>query len=35
LRYGLQRIANAAGHDPRTFAGLVELLCIAGVLGEA
>jgi hypothetical protein len=28
VRYRLQRIATATGHDPRTFAGLVELLCI-------
>jgi hypothetical protein len=28
VRYRLQRIAATTGHDPRTFAGLVELLCI-------
>jgi hypothetical protein len=28
LRYRLQQIATKTGHDPRTFAGLVELLCI-------
>ena len=28
IRYRLQQIATKTGHDPRTFAGLVELLCI-------
>jgi hypothetical protein len=28
VRYRLERIATRAGHDPRTFTGLVELLCI-------
>jgi len=28
VRYRLERIAATTGHDPRTFAGLVELLCI-------
>ena len=28
VRYRLERIAATSGHDPRTFAGLVELLCI-------
>ena len=28
VRYRLQRIATTAGHDARTFKGLVELLCI-------
>jgi DNA-binding PucR family transcriptional regulator len=28
VRYRLQQIASRAGHDPRTFTGLVELLCI-------
>jgi hypothetical protein len=28
VRYRLQQIAAKTGHDPRTFAGLVELLCI-------
>ncbi len=28
VRYRLERIAATCGHDPRTFAGLVELLCI-------
>jgi DNA-binding PucR family transcriptional regulator len=28
VRYRLQQIATKAGHDPRTFRGLVELLCI-------
>jgi DNA-binding PucR family transcriptional regulator len=30
VRYRLQRIATTTGRDPRTFAGLVELLCIVG-----
>jgi hypothetical protein len=28
VRYRLQQIATRTGHDPRTFAGLVELVCI-------
>jgi hypothetical protein len=28
LRYRLERIAEQTGHDPRTFAGLVELTCV-------
>ncbi len=28
VRYRLEHIATRAGHDPRTFTGLVELLCI-------
>ena len=28
IRYRLQQIATKTGHDPRTFAGLGELLCI-------
>ena len=28
VRYRLQQIATKTGHDPRTFMGLVELLCI-------
>jgi sugar diacid utilization regulator len=28
LRYRLARIADQTGHDPRTFAGLVELVCV-------
>jgi hypothetical protein len=28
VRYRLQRIATTTGHDPRTFGGLVELVCI-------
>jgi len=28
IRYRLQQIATRTGHDPRTFAGLIELLCI-------
>jgi hypothetical protein len=29
VRYRLDRVAATTGHDPRTFAGLVELLCVA------
>jgi hypothetical protein len=28
VRYRLQQIANKTGHDPRTFTGLVDLICI-------
>jgi hypothetical protein len=35
VRYRLKRIATATGHDPRTFAGLLELLCIAEVSPRA
>jgi sugar diacid utilization regulator len=28
VRYRLQRVAAATDHDPRTFAGLVELICV-------
>jgi len=28
VRYRLQQIATKTGHDPRTFAGLVDLICI-------
>jgi DNA-binding PucR family transcriptional regulator len=28
VRYRLRQIASKTGHDPRTFAGLVELVCI-------
>jgi hypothetical protein len=28
LRYRLERIADQTGHDPRDFAGLVELVCV-------
>jgi sugar diacid utilization regulator len=28
VRYRLQQIATKTGHDPRTFTGLVDLLCI-------
>jgi sugar diacid utilization regulator len=28
VRYRLQQIATKTAHDPRTFTGLVELLCI-------
>ena len=35
VRYRLARAAEATGHDPRTFAGLVELLCVLEMLGGA
>jgi DNA-binding PucR family transcriptional regulator len=28
VRYRLQQIATKTGHDPRTFTGLVDLICI-------
>src|SRR6266567_2568377 len=28
VRYRLQQIAARTGHDPRTFTGLVDLICI-------
>jgi DNA-binding PucR family transcriptional regulator len=28
VRYRLQQIATKTGHDPRTFSGLVDLICI-------
>jgi sugar diacid utilization regulator len=31
IRYRLQQIAAKTGHDPRTFSGLVELLCIVEI----
>jgi hypothetical protein len=31
VRYRLQQIASRTGHDPRTFAGLVDLICILEV----
>jgi sugar diacid utilization regulator len=34
VRYRLQRIATTTGHDPRTFAGLVELLCILEMIED-
>ncbi len=32
VRYRLERIATATGHDPRTFPGLVDLVCILETL---
>ena len=32
LRYRLRRIRERSGHDPRTFEGLVELICLLEVL---
>jgi hypothetical protein len=34
VRYRLQQIATRTGHDPRTFTGLVDLLCILEVTGN-
>jgi PucR C-terminal helix-turn-helix domain/GGDEF-like domain len=34
VRYRLQQIATKTGHDPRTFAGLVDLLCIVEMTDE-
>jgi DNA-binding PucR family transcriptional regulator len=31
VRYRLARISETTGHDPRTFAGLVELICVVGL----
>jgi hypothetical protein len=28
VRYRLQQITTRAGYDPRTFTGLVDLICI-------
>jgi len=35
LSYRLDRIAEQTGHDPRTFAGLVELICVLEAEGQA
>jgi hypothetical protein len=35
VRYRLERIAATSGHDPRTFAGLVELRCILELIDGA
>lgn len=35
LRYRLDRITKQTGHDPRTFAGLVELICVLEAEGQA
>jgi sugar diacid utilization regulator len=32
VRYRQQRIAAATGHDPRTFAGLADLVCVVELL---
>lgn len=34
VRYRLQQIATKTGHDPRTFAGLVDLLCILEITDD-
>jgi hypothetical protein len=34
VRYRLQQIATKTGHDPRTFTGLVDLLCILEMTGD-
>jgi hypothetical protein len=33
VRYRLQQIATKTGHDPRTFTGLVDLICILEMTG--
>jgi hypothetical protein len=35
VRYRLQQIATKTGHDPRTFAGLVDLTCILEMTDDA
>jgi DNA-binding PucR family transcriptional regulator len=35
LRYRLARIHERTGRDPNTFEGLVDLLCLVTLLGEA
>jgi hypothetical protein len=35
VRYRLERIATVTGHDPRSFAGLVELLCVVELAASA
>jgi hypothetical protein len=35
LRYRLRRIREQSGHDPQTFHGLVELLCLLEVVEDA
>jgi hypothetical protein len=34
VRYRLQQIATKTGHDPRTFTGLVDLVCILEMAGD-
>ena len=34
VRYRLQQIAAKTGHDPRTFSGLVDLLCVLEMAGD-
>jgi hypothetical protein len=34
VRYRLQQIATKTGYDPRTFAGLVDLICILETTGD-
>ncbi|HTE59370.1 MAG TPA: helix-turn-helix domain-containing protein [Solirubrobacteraceae bacterium] len=34
VRYRLQQIATKTGHDPRTFTGLVDLVCILEMAGN-
>jgi len=35
VRYRLQQIATKTGHDPRTLTGLVDLICILELTGDA
>jgi DNA-binding PucR family transcriptional regulator len=34
VRYRPQQITSRTGHDPRTFAGLVDLICILEVTAD-
>jgi carbohydrate diacid regulator len=34
VRYRLGRIAEATGYDPRTFAGLLELVCLIDMIED-
>jgi sugar diacid utilization regulator len=35
VRYRLQQIATKTGHDPRTFTGLIDLICILEMTDDA
>jgi sugar diacid utilization regulator len=34
VRYRLQQIAAKTRHDPRTFSGLVDLICVLEMAGD-
>jgi hypothetical protein len=34
VRYRLQQVATKTGYDPRTFGGLVDLICILEMTGQ-